>query len=91
MYSKHNKRKTVVAERLIRILNNRTYRYMTSILKNVYIDKLEDIIIKYNNIHHRTIKKKCADIRSSTCIDLNKYPQFKVSNDVTNNIKIKII
>ena len=43
MYSTHNKRKSIVAERFIRTLQNKTYRYMTSVSKNVYIDKLDDI------------------------------------------------
>ena len=55
MYSIHNERKSVVTERLIRTLKNRIYKYMTSISKNVYIEKLDDIVNKYNNIYHRTI------------------------------------
>ena len=39
MYSIHNKEKSVAAERFIRTLKNRIYKYMTSISKNVYIDK----------------------------------------------------
>ena len=48
IYSTRNEGKSVVAERFIRILKNETYKYMTSVLKNVYIDKLVDIINKYN-------------------------------------------
>ena len=43
MYSIHNEGKSVVAERFIRTLKNKIYKYMTSISKNVYIDKLDDI------------------------------------------------
>ena len=56
MYSTINKGKSVVAERFIRILKNRSYKYMTLILKNMYIDKLGDIVNKYNNPYHSTIK-----------------------------------
>ena len=49
MHSTHNEKKSVVAERFIRTLKNKTYKYMTSILKNVYIDKLDDIVNKYHN------------------------------------------
>ena len=49
MYSIHNEGKSVVAERFIRVLKNKIYKYMTSIFKKVYIDKLADMIIKYNN------------------------------------------
>ena len=52
MYSIHNERKSVVSERLIRTLKNKIYKYMNI---NVYIDKLDDIVNKYNNIYHRTI------------------------------------
>ena len=44
MYSIHNEGKCVVAERFIRTLKNKIYKYMTSISKNVYIDKLDDIV-----------------------------------------------
>ena len=43
MYSTYNEGKSVVARRFIRILKNKVYRYVTSILKNLYIDKLYDI------------------------------------------------
>ena len=49
MYSTHNEGKSVVAERFIKTLNNKIYKYMTSISKNVYIDKLDDIKNKYNS------------------------------------------
>ena len=44
IYSIHNEGKSVAAERFIRTLKNKIYKYMTSISKNVYIDKLDDII-----------------------------------------------
>ena len=43
MYSIHNEGKSVVAERFIRTIKNKIYKYMTSIPKNVYIDKLDDL------------------------------------------------
>ena len=45
MYSAHNEEKSVVAERFIRTLKNKTYKYKTSISENVYIDKLDGILI----------------------------------------------
>ena len=48
LYWTHNESKSVIAERFIRTLKNKIYKYMTSIIKNVYIDKLDDIIKKYN-------------------------------------------
>ena len=56
MYSTHNEGKSVVAERFIRTIKNKIYKHMTSISKNVYIDNLDDIVHKYNNKKHRTIK-----------------------------------
>ena len=44
MYSTHNEGKSVIAERLIRTLKSKIYKYMTSVSKNVYIDKLDDIV-----------------------------------------------
>ena len=49
MYSTNNEGKSVIAERFIRTLNNKIYKYMTSVPKNVYIDKLDDIVKKYKN------------------------------------------
>ena len=66
MYSIHNEGKSVVAERFIRTLKTKIYKYMTSISKNVYIDKLDDIVNEYNNTYHRTIKMKPVDIKDNT-------------------------
>ena len=62
IYSTHNKWKSVVSERFIRILQNKTYNYMRSTSKNVYIDKLDDIIDKYNNIYLSTIEMNPVDV-----------------------------
>ena len=56
---------------------------MTSISKNVYIDKLDDIVNKYNNTYHITIKMKPVDVKSNTYIDSSKEinkndPKFKI-------------
>ena len=62
MHSTDNERKSVIAEKLIRTLQNRIYKYTTSVLKNVYNDKLDDIVNKCNDIYHSTIKMKPVDI-----------------------------
>ena len=69
MYSTLNEGKSVVAERFIRILKNNIYKYMTSMSKDVYIDKL-DIINKYNNTNHSIIKMKPVDVTSITMIKI---------------------
>ena len=58
MYSTHNEEISVVTERFIRTLKNKIYKYMTSVSKNVYINKLADIVNKYSNTYHGTIKMK---------------------------------
>ena len=57
MYSTHNEGKSVVAERLIKTLKNKIYKPMTSIPKIVYIDKLDEIVNKYNNTYRNTMLK----------------------------------
>ena len=56
MYSAHHEGKSVAAKRFIRTFKNTIYKYMASISQNVYINQLDDIVIKYNNTYHRTIK-----------------------------------
>ena len=70
MYSIPNEGKSVVAEGFIRTLKNKIYKYMTSISKNVYIDKLDDIVNEYNNTYHRTHKMKPIDVKGNTCINI---------------------
>ena len=87
MYSTHNGGKSVVAERFIRTLKSKIYKYMTSISKNVYIDKLDDIVNEYNNTYHTTIKMKPIDVKDNTYINTdkeinNKDPKFKVGDRV---------
>ena len=87
MYSTHNEGKSVVAERFIRTLKGETYKHMTLISKNVYIDKLDDIVDKYNNTYHNTIKMKPIDVKDNTSINTNKEinnkdPKFKVGDHV---------
>ena len=87
MYSIHNEGKSVAAERLIRKLKNKIYKYMAGISKNVYINKLYDIVNEYNNTYHRTIKMKPLDVKDNTYIDFEKEfndkdPKFKVGDYV---------
>ena len=72
IYSTDNERKSLVAEKFIRTLKNKIYKYMTLISKNVYIDKLDDIVNKCNNTYHSTIKMKSVDVKSITFIDSSK-------------------
>ena len=69
MYSTNNEGKSVITERFIKTLKNKMYKYMTSISKNVYIDKLDNVIKKYNNTFHTSIKIKPVDVKDDTYID----------------------
>ena len=70
MYSIHNEGKSVVAERSIRTSKTKIYKYRTSISKNVYINKLDDIVNAYSYTYHRTIKTKLVDVKHNTYVDL---------------------
>ena len=72
MYSIHNEGKFVVAEGFIRTLKTKSYKYMTSISKNVYINKLDNIANEYNNTYHRIVKMKPVDVKDNTYIGSNK-------------------
>ena len=87
MYSTHSEGKSVVAKRFIRTIKNKIHKCVTSISKNVYIDKLDDIVDEYNNTYHRTIKMKPIDVKYNTYINIDKEvndndPKFKVGNHV---------
>ena len=97
MYSTHNKGKSVVAERFIRTLKKITNKYMTWTLKNVYNDKLDDIVNKDNNTCS-TIKMKPVDLKSNKYNNSSKEindneindPKFRIG-DVTSISKYKNI
>ena len=72
MYSIRNEGKSVVAERFIRTLKTKIYKYMTLVSKIVYIGKLDGIVDEYNSTYHRTIKMKPAVVKDNTYIDFNK-------------------
>ena len=87
MYSAHNEGRSVVGERFIRTLKSKIYKYMTSISKNVYINKLDDIVNEYNNTHHITIKMKPNDVKDIAYINTSKKinykgPKFKAGDRV---------
>ena len=68
MYLTHNEGKCIIAERFIRTLKNKIYRYMTSISKNMCNNKLDYIVDNYSNTY-RTIKMKPVDVKSNTYTD----------------------
>ena len=87
MYSTFNEGKSVVAERFIRTLKNKISKHMAAVSKNVYFDVLDDIVKKYNNTVHRTIKMKPIDVTFNAYAEYNedyneKGPKFKVGDHV---------
>ena len=80
MYSTYNEGKSVVAERFIRTLKSKIYKHMTSISKNVYIDKLDDIVNEYNNTYHTTMKMKPIDVKDNNTLILIKKLIIKILN-----------
>ena len=83
MYSTYNESNSIVAERFIRTLNKNFFKHMTAISKNVYFDVLDDIVSKYNNTIHRTLKMKPIDVIDDSYAEYNKefnkkVPKFKV-------------
>ena len=87
MYSAFNEVKSVVAERFIRTLKNKIFKHMTAISKNVYFDVLDNIVNKYNNTVHRTIKMKPIDVTYDSYAEYNedsnkRNPKFRVADHV---------
>ena len=87
MYSTYNEGKSVVAERFIRTLKNKIFKHMAAVSKNFYFDVLDDIVNKYNNTVHRTIKMKPIDVTSDSHAEYNedsheKESKFKVGDRV---------
>ena len=87
MHWTHNEETPVVAERFIRALRNKISKYITSISKNVYIDKLDYIVNEYNNVFHSTNKMKPVDVKPNTYTDSikeinDKDAKFKIGDIV---------
>ena len=82
-YSTYNEGKSVVAERFIRTLKNKLYKHMTATGKNVYYDVLDDVVNKYNNTKHSTIKMKPIDVK-----DNNKRVYIDEHNEKRSRFKV---
>ena len=83
MYSMYNEGKSVVAERFIRTLKNKLYKRMKATGKNVYYDVLDDVVNKYNNTKHNTIKMKLIDVG-----DNNKRVYIDEHNEKDSKFKV---
>ena len=86
MYSTYNEGKSVVAERFIRTLKSKLYKHMTAIGKNEYYDVLDDVVNKYDNTKHSTIKMKPIDVGNNKRVYIDEHNEkrsrFKVGDRV---------
>ena len=86
MHSTYSEGKSVVAERFIRTLKSKLYKYMTATGKNVYYDVLDDVVNKYNNTKHSTIKIKPIDVKNNKRVYIDEHNEkdskFKVGDRV---------
>ena len=86
MYSTYNEGKSVVAERFIRTLKNKLYKYMTATGKNVSYDVSADIVNEYNNTKHSTIKMKPIDVKNNKRVYIDEHHEkdsrFKLGDRV---------
>ena len=73
MYSAYNEGKSVVTERFIRTLKDKLYNHMTATGKNVYCDVLDDLVNKYNNTKHSTIKMKPIDVKNNKRVYIDEH------------------
>ena len=85
-YLTYNEGKSVVAETFIRTLKNKLYKHMTATGKNVYYDVLDDVVNKYNNTKHSTIKMKPIDVKNNKRVYIDEHNEkdsrFKVGDRV---------
>ena len=87
MCSPHNEGKSVATERFVKTLKNKIYKHMTKIGENIYFNVLDDIIDKYNNTYHSSIKMKPKDVTDDAFVEYNeepnkKYHKFKIGDYV---------
>ena len=90
IYPTYNEEKSVVAERFIRMLKNKIFKHMTAISKSVYLNVLDDIVNKYKNADHKTIKIKPIDVTSDSYAKYDKdsyvtKPKLKFGDNVRNS------
>ena len=81
-----NEGKSVAAERFIRTLKNKLYKHMTTTGKNAYYDVLDDVVNKYDNTKHSTIKMKPIDVKNNKRVYTDEHNEkdskFKVGDRV---------
>ena len=87
IYSTYIEGRSFVAERFIRTLKNKIFKHMTVFSKNINFDALDDIVSKYNNTVHRTIKMKAIDIMSDCYLKSHEISMELHSVELRSNKK----
>ena len=87
MYLTFNEGKSVAVERFMKTLKNKIYEHMTTTGENVYFNDLDDIVKKYSNTVHSSIKMKPKDVADDSFVEYSeetneKDPKFKVGDNV---------
>ena len=72
MYLIHNEGKSVVTERFIWTLKNNIFKHMAAVSKNVHFDVLDNIVNKYNNTVHRTMKMRPINVTFDSYVVYNE-------------------
>ena len=88
MYSTCNEGKSVVAERFIRTLKNKLYKHMTATGKNVYYNVLDNVVNKYNNTKHSTIKIKSIDVKNKKRVYIDEHNEKDSKFKVVDRVRI---
>ena len=88
MYSMYKEGKSVVAERFITTLKNKLYKHMTDTGKNIYYDVLDDVVNKYNNTKHSTIKMKPIDVKNSKRVYIDEHNEKDSKLKVGDRVRI---
>ena len=89
MYSTFNEGRSVVVERLKNKLKNKLYKQMTAINKNVYYDVLDDVVNKYNNTKHNTIRMKTKEVKNNNNrVYIDEYNKKSARFNVNDRVRI---
>ena len=80
--------KSVVAERFIRTLNDKLYKHMTATDKKVYYDVLDNVVSKYNNTKHSTIKMKPIDVKNNKRVYIDEHTEKDSRLKVGDRVRI---
>ena len=88
MYSTCNEGNSVVAQRFIRILKNKLYKHLTATGKNVYYGVLVDVVNKYDNTKHSTIKLKQMDVKNNKRVYIDEQNEKDIKFKVGDRVRI---